>query len=173
MNSKVQRLTGRGHGGAFENEIHISADIAYCAWWYAHSTGDTAFMNQYGRELIVEGWVEGPCAEAADLRGGLGAHGGEKRAVAGVERAGEHEVLPHEQAEFVAELQFLARRHVRVVPLGIEAERLERCEAPPDQGGVPGEGEALDAPQPAELHEEGQHLRGGHERAAESLNFLN
>ena len=47
-------LAGSGHGGAFENEIHISADIAYCAWWYARSTGDTTFMNKYGRELIVE-----------------------------------------------------------------------------------------------------------------------
>lgn len=47
-------LRGAGHAGAFENEIHVTADIAYCAWWYAHSSGDTDFMNQCGRELITE-----------------------------------------------------------------------------------------------------------------------
>lgn len=47
-------LNGSGHAGPFENEIHVTADVAYCAWWYAQSTGDAAFLRDYGRELIVE-----------------------------------------------------------------------------------------------------------------------
>jgi trehalose/maltose hydrolase-like predicted phosphorylase len=45
---------GSGHAGAFEDEIHITADIAYCAWWYAQSTGDVDFFDRFGREIIVE-----------------------------------------------------------------------------------------------------------------------
>jgi len=29
----------------------------------------TLFRQQVGREKLIEGWIEGPCAEAADLRG--------------------------------------------------------------------------------------------------------
>jgi len=28
-----------------------------------------SFRRQVGRQLLIEGWIEGPCAEAADLRG--------------------------------------------------------------------------------------------------------
>ena len=45
---------GSGHAGPFENEIHVTADIAFCAWWYAHSTGDKNFYDRYGREIVVE-----------------------------------------------------------------------------------------------------------------------
>jgi len=47
-------LNGSGHAGPFEDEIHVTADIAYCAWWYTQSTGDTEFMDRCGRELIAE-----------------------------------------------------------------------------------------------------------------------
>lgn len=45
---------GSGHAGPFEDEIHITADIAYCAWWYAQSTGDVDFFNRFGREIVGE-----------------------------------------------------------------------------------------------------------------------
>lgn len=47
-------LSGSGHAGPFENEIHVTADIAYCAWWYGQSANDAVFMREFGRELIVE-----------------------------------------------------------------------------------------------------------------------
>ena len=46
--------SGHGFGGAFENEIHINADIAFCAWWFARSTGDAEFLANEGGELIAE-----------------------------------------------------------------------------------------------------------------------
>lgn len=38
-------------------EIHITADIAYAAWFYWQTTGDDAWMRDYGAELILEGAV--------------------------------------------------------------------------------------------------------------------
>lgn len=35
-------------------EQHITADIAYAVWQYAQSTGDTAFMDSYGWEILAE-----------------------------------------------------------------------------------------------------------------------
>ena len=47
-------LNGSGHAGPFENEIHLTADVAFCAWWYAQATGDTEFLETCGREMVVE-----------------------------------------------------------------------------------------------------------------------
>jgi len=44
------KKTGAPFAGSFEDERHISSDVAFCAWWYAHTTGDWQFTN----EIIVE-----------------------------------------------------------------------------------------------------------------------
>lgn len=36
-----------------EREIHISADIAYAAWYYWYVTGDDDWMRDYGAEIIL------------------------------------------------------------------------------------------------------------------------
>jgi trehalose/maltose hydrolase-like predicted phosphorylase len=38
----------------FEEERHVTSDIAYCAWWYANASGDEAFLKCIGNELILE-----------------------------------------------------------------------------------------------------------------------
>lgn len=37
-----------------QQEIHISADVAYAAWYYWRATGDEAFMATVGAEILVE-----------------------------------------------------------------------------------------------------------------------
>jgi len=37
-----------------DREIHISADIAYAAWYYWYITGDDAWMRDYGAEIILD-----------------------------------------------------------------------------------------------------------------------
>lgn len=37
-----------------DQEIHISADIAYAAWYYWQATGDDAWMHDYGSEIILD-----------------------------------------------------------------------------------------------------------------------
>lgn len=37
-----------------EKEVHISADVAYAAWLYWQSTGDMAWMADYGVEMILD-----------------------------------------------------------------------------------------------------------------------
>jgi len=37
-----------------DREIHISADIAYAAWYYWYATGDDAWMRDYGAEIILD-----------------------------------------------------------------------------------------------------------------------
>lgn len=37
-----------------DREIHISADVAYAAWWYWQATHDDAWMRDYGAELILD-----------------------------------------------------------------------------------------------------------------------
>lgn len=48
------KKSGRPFGGAFEEERHISSDVAFDAWWYAQSTGDTAFFEECGHDLLAE-----------------------------------------------------------------------------------------------------------------------
>ena len=48
------KKTGRPFAGVFEDERHVSSNIAYCAWWYGHSTGDREFMEGHGRHLLRE-----------------------------------------------------------------------------------------------------------------------
>ena len=68
--------SGRGFGGEFENEIHINADIAFCAWWFAQSAGDAEFLANEGGELIAEAarffasrCVWNDAIERAEIRG--------------------------------------------------------------------------------------------------------
>jgi len=37
-----------------DREIHISADIAYAAWYYWYMTGDDVWMRDYGAEIILD-----------------------------------------------------------------------------------------------------------------------
>jgi trehalose/maltose hydrolase-like predicted phosphorylase len=46
--------TGKLVATGFEDERHVTTDIAFSAWWYAQSTGDRAFLKGPGRALIVE-----------------------------------------------------------------------------------------------------------------------
>ncbi len=48
------KKTGRPFAGVFEAERHVSSNIAYCAWWYAHCAGDGEFMAAHGRNLLRE-----------------------------------------------------------------------------------------------------------------------
>ena len=47
------KCTGKPFGGAFEDERHVTTDIAYAAWWYGRATNDTAFRDTIGTELIL------------------------------------------------------------------------------------------------------------------------
>lgn len=55
------KKTGRPvYDGGFEEERHISTDIAYATWWYGHAHGDEAFAANQGRAIILEvarNWV--------------------------------------------------------------------------------------------------------------------
>ena len=37
-----------------KQEQHISADVAYAVWRYWHITGDEAFMQEAGAEILLE-----------------------------------------------------------------------------------------------------------------------
>jgi len=37
-----------------DREIHISADVAYAAWYYWYMTGDDTWMRDYGTEIILD-----------------------------------------------------------------------------------------------------------------------
>lgn len=39
---------------AGEQELHISADVAYGVWSYWHATGDEAFLREQGAEILIE-----------------------------------------------------------------------------------------------------------------------
>ncbi len=45
--------SGRERAGGFSDERHVTADVAYSAWWYANVSGDEAFLKNEGRDLIV------------------------------------------------------------------------------------------------------------------------
>lgn len=66
------KKTGRPFaGGGFEEERHISGDIAYCAWWYAQSTGDEAFMQECVTPILREvarNWASRALWNAAEQR---------------------------------------------------------------------------------------------------------
>ena len=47
------RRSGREMAGAFGAQVHIGSDIAFCADWYARSSGDSEFWNSCGREMLV------------------------------------------------------------------------------------------------------------------------
>ena len=48
-------LTGEKIRSYFADEqIHISADVAYAVWQYVRATGDEAFLADYGLEIICE-----------------------------------------------------------------------------------------------------------------------
>ncbi len=40
-----------------DQEIHITADITYASWYYWYTTGDDAWMRDYGAEIILDGTV--------------------------------------------------------------------------------------------------------------------
>jgi beta-phosphoglucomutase len=63
-----------------DREIHITADIAYSAWYYWQATGDDDWMRDYGSEMILDTaifWgsrVEfNPQFEQYEIRGVIGA----------------------------------------------------------------------------------------------------
>ncbi|MGB2998221.1 MAG: hypothetical protein WBC59_06245 [Phycisphaerae bacterium] len=48
------RKTGRPFAGPFENERHVSSDVAFACWWYVRSTGDRTFAEGPGRQILCE-----------------------------------------------------------------------------------------------------------------------
>ncbi|HEX4124201.1 MAG TPA: hypothetical protein VHY37_05685, partial [Tepidisphaeraceae bacterium] len=70
------KRSGKPFGGQFEDERHITTDIAYAAWWYANAAADESFSRSEGKDLIVAAarntaalitWNES--AKRYDLRG--------------------------------------------------------------------------------------------------------
>lgn len=65
------KQTGKPFAGEFEEERHVSCDIAYCAWWYAHSVGDDAFMRECASPILREvarNWAARATWNAAEER---------------------------------------------------------------------------------------------------------
>ena len=61
------KKTGRPFAGVFEDERHVSSNIAYCAWWYGLCTGDREFTDTHGRKLLREvarNWASRAIADA-------------------------------------------------------------------------------------------------------------
>jgi trehalose/maltose hydrolase-like predicted phosphorylase len=47
------KRSGKPFGGAFEDERHITTDVAFAAWWYGNASADVGFQKGSGKELIL------------------------------------------------------------------------------------------------------------------------